>query len=422
MIDLASLHHKPATESQVNRIPFDKLKGLNVDIHAPNPKDPGQLVRAWLQVTRVVDWISPWNSREGEIRCMMGNRLFGPRPWGPDPDHPTTLDISKNLPDISVRLMGGNKAWWTSEHGFQRSITGPISESMIKIGQGIDPHNFHESDAHILLQPFQRIRYARSLNVLIPLRLQVQCLDYPALLKHIQRLNIVGRWQLDFGDSMDEVVESERVEHFHNFGIRTNPDKFEISESLDDECIDNEFQRLEDTWTTWLDHCLDDLRGPTARFLRRERFWQWCEAYERFMFLALEGSDCLYEDSGVYYACRKGGLSIKMVSEAQEKVLRTAANNRLHALEALNPLSLELADPAALRQEPQNWSRVAWWSSYRNGIPRKSSHEYREAVGRMASSVWYEYDTYRGINFRCLYCQSRYDGMHVSLSDLINTK
>jgi hypothetical protein len=426
LIDLASIHHKPATEAQVSHIPFHKLRGLNVDIHAPNPTDPGQLVRAWLLVTRLIDWISPWNCQEGEIRYIMGNRLYGPQPWGPQlySDYGSLPATNKNLPDICVRLVGKKKAWWTNEGGFQRSLRGPISKTMIKMGHMIDPHNFHESDAYILLQPFQRVRHARSLDVKLPLRLEVQNLnlDYPALANHIQRLNIVGRWQTDFGDRMDEIVESQRVEHFHNFGIRTDPDRFEISESLDDPCIDNHFQQVEDTWTTWLDHCLDDLRGSTAKFVRRERFWQWCEAYERVMLLALEGTEGFYEGADQYYPYRIGGLSIKMVSAAQEQVLRAAANDRLHALEALNPTSWATVNAEIRAQGSKNWCRVAWWSGYRNGIPRKSSRKYQEMVGRVTNNHWYDYDTYRGIDFRCLYCRRRYNGVYVSLSELIDTR
>lgn len=420
LIDLASIHHKPATEAQVNRIPFDRLRGLNVDIHAPDPKDPGQLVRGWLQVTRMIDWISPWNCWKGTICYTMGNRLYGPRPWGPQPFDRLRPNTNKNLPDICVRLVGNKTSWWNDADGFQRSIVGPISENMIKKEETIDQDNFHESDACILLQPFQRVRHARSLSMKLPLRLQN--LHNPALNRHIQRLSIVGRWQTEFGERMDDMLESQRVEQFHKIGIRTDPDSFEISESLDDPCIDNAFQQVEDTWTIWLDNCLDDLPGSTAAFVRRERFWQWCEAYEKIMCLALEGAEGFYEGGDQYFPFREGGLSIKMVSEDQEQVLRAATNHRLHALEALNPISWATVDAEIRMQGSRNWCRVAWWSGYRNGIPRKSSQEYQDMVGPMTSYDWYEYDTYRGIDFKCLYCRRRYNGVYVSLSDLINTR
>lgn len=415
LIDLASVHHKPSTKSQLHRIPLQMLDKLNVDIQAPNPRDPGQLARAWLQVTRLIDWMSPYNTREGELRSMVGNRLLGPLPS-------SASHISKGLPEICVRLSGHEMDWWR-EGDFNASIKGPIHETITtNTGRQVGDDLFQECDLDILLQPFQRIRHARSLSVKLPARLQN--LDNPALADLINRLSIVGEWQTDFGTRIDHELERQREENLRKLGTLLRPVTFEISESLSDPCIDNYIQQIEDSWTIWIDNCLDDLEGKTAGFVRRERFSQWCQTYEKTMRLALGGTGISYVEAGQFLAYSIGGPSKKMISEAQHRMMtRSWDFDRPYALKLLNPVSWERAEPRqGPRLDPPTWCRAAWFYGYPEGIPPKSSQEYRDLVHRLTNSRWYTSNMYRAIDFKCLHCLDGYDRTGMSLDELLDTR
>jgi hypothetical protein len=79
----------------------------------------------------------------------------------------------------------------------------------------------------------------------------------------------------------------ELVGNIRQNAVSTIPfGQYENDDETDDEMIISD----EDTWTVWFDHILDDLPGPSAPFIRLERFWNWSSHYERNMWSAFGDS------------------------------------------------------------------------------------------------------------------------------------
>jgi len=428
MIDLASVDYKSFTESPLHGIPLGMLGKLNVDIQAPDPRDPGQLARAFQQVSRLVDWISSYSNEEGERRSIVDKRLknqgvhFDGEIQHVDSRQTSTYYIirpgegrmlvrgrgisivnailgeiketsavhkDRALPDICVRL-SGNEMDWSREAGFNASIQGPIRKAIARTtGRQVNNDLFQECDVDILLQPFKRIRHSRSLPVELPPHLK--SLENPSLSHLINRLSIMGKWQTDFGTRCNHELECQRAKTVPALTMThtwPDPTTLEISESLSDPCIDNYIQQVEDSWTIWVDYCLDDLDGKTAEFLRCERFSQWSMAYLRKAELVLSNKLFFgYKESG-WFTYTIGGPSTKMITIALGKEIELAFFHRTLALKAFNPA----AGPTVVEQldqgqeESQMLSHAAWASRYPTGIPRSSSEAYQDMLRRLTDN------------------------------------
>ncbi len=240
---------------------------------------------------------------------------------------------------IEVHALESPQRSWHLEGNLQQSLINNLPSTM----------GYDTTDLEILLSPFLRLRYAEQIELKLPFDREHQMLD--ELVKNI-RHNAVST--IPFG-------------------------QYENDDETDDEMITSD----EDTWTVWFDHILDDLPGPSAPFIRLERFWNWSSHYERNMWCLIQGK------------CEMGGA---LLSESEQSQTLTALISRCRAKQAFNPMSFRhvqeegdewswnMADEWApeglvISTRKDGWSPGKWWT-YQEGIPRTSSVEYRRHMDK----------------------------------------
>ncbi|EXJ94112.1 hypothetical protein A1O1_02505 [Capronia coronata CBS 617.96] len=245
MVDARSPHPDNVLET----MPIDIFRRMRIVIDAPNPKDPGQLIRAWYQLTRLLAALLP--------RWRDMNKL-----------PTTTEDIvlpegreTTQLPHVDVifRQTGQRKWAWGTETRLNHSLPSfhhwdDATNSVQLVLDG--PH----SDLEVLLIPLRRIRDATSLNVHMP----PNTYSDPELRQLVSVVQQSAKSEIPFGlnQCLDEVSE------FRD----------------DDECLG-----MEDALHFWFDFLLDDLSGKAAAMVRRERFQYWCAEYEHQLGYHLDG-------------------------------------------------------------------------------------------------------------------------------------
>lgn len=108
----------------------------------------------------------------------------------------------------------------------------------------------------------------------------------------------------------------------------------------------------------WLDYLLDDMKGATARYLRRDRFETWCDAHERHL------GHCLF---GCKSGTRMVGGAASVLGPDLARIIQAAFNERyythLHIFTRMRASCL--AVDVSLEQ--------LWRERYNQGIKRCSA-------------------------------------------------
>ncbi|KIW67940.1 hypothetical protein PV04_03919 [Phialophora macrospora] len=117
-------------------IPFDKLKEIEIDILAPDHREPAQVICAWMQITRLLAWLLP--QPKSAFPPLAESQI-----------KPAINNTGLRLPHVHISFIQQEGRQW------QKSIAAaPGRPEMI--------------DLNILLSAFRRMRYVRGLSVTIP--------------------------------------------------------------------------------------------------------------------------------------------------------------------------------------------------------------------------------------------------------------
>ena len=247
--------------------PVDRFKRVKIIIEAPDPKDPGQLVRCWRQATGLVSALGPrWKDpgvlpiSDDDIEVGKG-RMSTRLP-------PITIDF-QDIKDGRTGTLrqwtrespcqSGERLWNHSVPSYEEWHAGSSWHSWSNMAQ---PHADSENktshcDLEIILTAFLRLRFAKAVKVTLPI---------PA--KQDGRVNRM----LDFLKQTSRQV----------LPIGLHP---RSGDGMDDDFV----MIQEDAMHLWLDLLLDDLRGRTAGILRRQRWQAWCCEYEYLITDRLHG-------------------------------------------------------------------------------------------------------------------------------------
>jgi len=193
-----------ATSQGFSSLPYTKLKGINVELEAPDATDPGQMICLWKKVISLTGMLSEVNG----------------------------------LPDLEIHLVDAEPLKSSEESKWS---TDGIAQQSIPCDRNHEYYDEYDEDFEAILQPFCRLRNARSASV------------------HVAtKINAV----------------SHLLENIAAFMILKEPFGCYIAEG---EWSDNSTQKSLDRNFLQFDNALDDLPGTTARMLRLERFSSWFE-------------------------------------------------------------------------------------------------------------------------------------------------
>lgn len=255
-LDLTSPY--PDNDSIVARMSVDKFRRIEIFIDAPDPKDPGQLVRGWQKVTRLVAALMPrWvNAHEAPED---NDDIWWPKAWR-----------STELPPMTVIFNEGDERSWMS--GDNNGIKATVYNRSIPSYDRWTPDKKFPvigneecwSDVEVILEAFQRVR-------------------------HIARLSVVTAAPLP--------REGDRVTFDHSKFTTTielgsgNETPFGLNVDRDNVTL-----AREDCMHAWLNYLLDDMAGPSASLLRRDRFEHWDVAFQTSIHDSLFGRSSFDDD------------------------------------------------------------------------------------------------------------------------------
>lgn len=237
-IDAVSPH---AEYGILDRMPIDSFKAIRILIDAPDVNDPGQLFRAWLQSSGLVTALLPR--------------------WASDAVPKTEADIiipegrlSARLPPLTIQVRNTKFTKWHSGGRWNRSAPWYGHWDSVTKTPSIERSSSTSADCDLetILTPLSRIRYAETVAVILP--------DDAPSVKHT--------------DNFLSALASSCVQK-RSFGLN---DYEEAGPQLDDD--DDDALAFEGALHLWLDYLLDNMSGPTAAILRRDRFKFWCSGYE----------------------------------------------------------------------------------------------------------------------------------------------
>lgn len=293
IINAASSH---PDYSIIDEMPIDRFKGIRILIDPPSMDDTGQVDRGWLQSTALVtallyDWEDPTMSpiTEDDI-------------WRP----PTRL--TTRLPPITIQVRDGDTVQWYSNGSWNRQV--PCYTAWEPVLGTARAHENASSDLEIILTPFARLRYADAISIELPFNAPVE--------------------------SGFENFRSRLV----SFMTRKKSFGLEVSRELGPN--DNDVQAREDTLYVWLDYLLDDMHGPSAANIRRDRFKFWCLTCGLYLSHRVYGLDCNSDDvfGGARGTLRDGLLGI-VENSIHERFLST----REHVLAAYRDVLRKQGQP-----------------------------------------------------------------------------
>lgn len=220
--------------SILDSLPIDQFKGIRILIDPPNIHDPGQVVRGWLQSTALVRALLPrWVNADRSPRTK--EDIMVPK-----------TRLAARFPPITIQIRDDETRQWQTEGSWNRQLPSfddwdPVQRKVVENQTGL-------SDLEVILTPLARLRMADAIALNLP-----SCAPVDS----------------HFEDFQDRLVDLVTRKEF--FGL-------ELSEEL--EWNDDDVQVHDDTLHVWLDYLLDDMRGPSAANLRRDRFKLWCSEYE----------------------------------------------------------------------------------------------------------------------------------------------
>ncbi len=205
----AKLHlrdEQDAVSRGFSSLPYAKLKGLIVEVGAPDPTDPGQMICLW--------------KKAGSLADLLSQGVDG-------------------LPDLDIHLVNSQPSEGSS--GESRWSTAGIAQQSIPCDRNHEYYDEYDEDFEAILQPFCRLRNARSASVQVAT--EIDAVGY--LLENTAAFMVLDK---PFGCHGAEG---------------------EWSDDSTQGSLNRNFLRF--------DNALDDLPGPTARMLRLERFSSWFE-------------------------------------------------------------------------------------------------------------------------------------------------
>ncbi|KIY01635.1 uncharacterized protein Z520_03187 [Fonsecaea multimorphosa CBS 102226] len=209
--------------SVLDSMPIDQFKGIRILVDPPNMSDPGQVVRGWLQSNALVTALLPdWKEPEVIPRTEEGFIIPDTR-------------LTTRLPPITIQVRDRKAGKWHAQGFWNRSLPG------FSQGQAF-------SDLETILTPLQRFRNADAIVLELPS-------DAP----------VDDRFD-DFRSNLVSDGTRKKL-----FGLDISPELV---------WNDDDTQSIEDALHVWLDYLLDDMHGPSAAELRRDRFKFWCSWYE----------------------------------------------------------------------------------------------------------------------------------------------
>lgn len=260
---------------------LDTIRAIKITIDPTNPQDPGQLVRAWLLVTRLVTALSPiWKDPHSVPSGT--NDVFCPFYSGAQEDN--------RLPPVHVQFREEPKRRWCDRNlVYYQSIPSwkewsSTPEERLQNSQ----RRPEDSDINILLMPFRRTRTKR-LRIELPAHRPVnECV----VDEHINRLRVSTTSSDLFGLCAGAPSQNEQ-------------DEFAMKE--------------EGAMSLWIDYLLDDMKGRTARYLRRDRSESWCDRYERHL------GHCLF---GYWQGDELVGGAAGIFDESLTRAIQASFNQR----------------------------------------------------------------------------------------------
>lgn len=262
--------------------PVDQFNSVTIDIEAPDVEDAGQLVRCWRQVTSLISALGPkWRyPRFFPLGSTGLKRGKGRKNWGLPPitvNFKDVVTVANAVVNPDPNGKGKESRRWTRDSPWQRgerlwnhSVPRPsdwdddwdedtLLASWTKKASVESESAPAGSDIEIILSAFLELRGAQSFKVNLPpsgpsITHSVHVRGLLALIQHsVERdASLESRSQIEMGMDISTLIRVD-CEHL------------------------------------WLDYLLDDLEGPTAAIMRRQRLQAWCCEYEYLTMERLEG-------------------------------------------------------------------------------------------------------------------------------------
>ena len=257
----------------------------------------------------------------------------------------------RNLPHVAIQVLEDGERSWFTAGVLNRSVAHPGNDDSLLIED-------YGCDLDMLLQPFCRLRNARSLRLDIPFPDEVTTDEEDRI-----------------GD-LYYVVDLMKAAAISSlpFGRKSPRPAWIIGDDGEKYIFEDDIVATnENDWSLWLDQSLDEMKDPTSRFLRLERFAHWsCGHYEAF------AHQTRYID-GTPRTSKHSCFNTEISDSASE---------RAHAILAFEPKTCTSS----------KCTRQLWLESYSNlGIPSKYSGNYEDIM----DLYWRKTDTRN--NFRPKY-------------------
>jgi hypothetical protein len=151
-------HTRRRSDLAFNRnIPFERLKSVKVDIEAPRPEDPGELLQSWNKLLSLVAFLTEANE-------------------------------TKSFPCIEICAVETKSRKWHTGAKLHQSVPSPAAH---ELGA--------ESDLELLLMPFRRLRGARGIAVKVP-----EATQRKPIKVMIDEIEAVCKSSKPFGTHVDE--------------------------------------------------------------------------------------------------------------------------------------------------------------------------------------------------------------------------
>lgn len=166
--------------------------------------------------------------------------------------------MTTRLPRITIQVRDSKTKKWHTEGSWNRNLSNYGAWDPVL--RTVPEHERALSDLKIILTPLARIRNADAIALQLPSNAPVES---------------------GFDNFRNRLV---------SFGTRKKLFGLEMSKEL--EWNDKDIQASEDALHVWLDYLLDDMRGPSAAELRRDRFKFQCSEYEFQMGRRIHGLFC----------------------------------------------------------------------------------------------------------------------------------
>ncbi|EXJ55159.1 hypothetical protein A1O7_08084 [Cladophialophora yegresii CBS 114405] len=228
-------------------MPVDQFGKIRVRIDAPDPEDPGQLVRCWYQTKRLLTILLPrWRDPDRFPEDEANDIILAPD------------RVSTRMPSIEVMFHNDDQGrWW---HGSTQTAfrwTRSVLCCKVLIPDILELRRLRCpgcADFRYIVDLFQRVRNARSIDI------RIECQEHPQVQWLVAKLKQSAVSSTPFGLILDRK------------GRTASPKNWEFD--------DAHVLGRENARHIWFDYILECLPGKTATDLDRERYDNWCLGYE----------------------------------------------------------------------------------------------------------------------------------------------